>query len=205
VPNATASFSKTGKIVVRAAVPIAKGSNICLNYTKAPFWGTLQRQMVLENYRLIGACQCGRCRDPTELDTFTSGIYCQKCPNQKGILLPKNPLKIDSDWVCNSCSGRKPFRFILDLLKRSKFVRSVCPSLSTLDQSVAELEDFIHKNKNILHPNHYLMTEVKLILYGLYTIYGPRKGEAELDGRSVNRKEIFFNNYILNRSLFYFN
>ncbi len=93
-----------------------------------------------------------------------------------------------SDWVCNSCSDRKPFPFILDVLKRSKFVPDVRPSLATFDQSVAELEGFIRKNKNILHPNHSLMTEVKLILYELYTVIG----EEEPDVPSVNCKQPYY-------------
>ena len=40
--------------------------------------------------------------------------------NQTGSLLIENPLKVDSDWECNSCSDRKPYYpFIFYILKRS--------------------------------------------------------------------------------------
>ena len=49
-----------------------------------------------------------RCVDPTELDTFVSGLQCQRCNSNSGlqkspVILPADPSALDSKWVC--CGG----------------------------------------------------------------------------------------------------
>ena len=47
-----------------------------------------------------------RCVDPAELDTFVSGLLCQRCsPENKCPILPADPSAPDSKWVCGGECG----------------------------------------------------------------------------------------------------
>jgi len=104
VANATRSFTVQGKIVIRATVPISRGENISLNYID-PLWGTTNRQHILKQGKFF-QCQCERCKDPTELGTFLSGLSCPhcKCVKHGAILLPQRPLQTQSPWECTLCN-----------------------------------------------------------------------------------------------------
>lgn len=47
-------------------------------------------------------CDCSRCSDPTELQTYMSALHCQQCPD--GYVLPVKPLDKTSEWNCNKCT-----------------------------------------------------------------------------------------------------
>jgi len=166
VPNAIQTFTKEGQIVVRAAVPISKGSKITINHVSVPFYGTIPRQIDLENTRFI-TCSCQRCSDPTELGTFTSGIYCSKCPNQEGLLLPENPLVKLTEWVCNKCSDRKTEASIFEVMVdiEEDYGRLDKPFNRTV---VGKCEAFIRKYDKMLHPNHYYLVGAKRYLCHTY-------------------------------------
>jgi len=166
VPNVTYGYKENGQIVIRASVPITKGSKIYNDYTMGGFSFTMQRQLMLKKTR-FGSCSCQRCKDPTELGTFESGVYCFKCPNREGVLLPENPLNPESDWLCNKCFQREPFgrqKGQIDWLLRSAKV----DSMLLKPKSVRECEDYISKYESILHPNNAFMTQVKEILVDIY-------------------------------------
>lgn len=130
------------------------------------------RQSVLLKKTIFEACQCERCKDPTELGTFASGIYCPHCPKKEGLLLSENPLNPEADWVCNKCSKRKPLSFIANVLD------IVGPEWTVLNrESVSECEQFIEKYSEILHPYHYFLTDVKL---SLCCKYGKSQGETSI-------------------------
>ena len=46
-------------------------------------------------------CECERCRDPTELETFVSALICEVCEDD--FLLPTEPLDYLSTWTCGTC------------------------------------------------------------------------------------------------------
>ncbi len=104
--NAEYTFTITGKMLVRSTVPITKGSKITINYAANPLLGTMERLKLLETTRFLGSCDCQRCKDPTELGSFTSGIFCTKCPNHEGILLPEYPLEKDQTGFATSARQR---------------------------------------------------------------------------------------------------
>lgn len=164
IANTRNSFTKSGKIIVRAAVPISKGTKICFNYVDPLLW-TAKRQMELEQTK-FGSCSCQRCVDPTELGTYVNGIYCKMCPTLKGILLPIKPLKKETDWICNKCSDRKSDAFVANLL-----------SLPSHDwvrlnrHSIPDCLGFIQKHSGMLHPNHFFLIDVKFALCHISPMY----------------------------------
>ena len=127
--------------------------------------GTFQRQQVMKR-RKFGGCHCQRCSDPTELGTFTSGIYCFRCPNREGIILPEYPLNHDSDWMCNKCSDRKSAKFVNDLLEIAG------KDLDALDcGSVTECEAFVLNYEKVFHSNHSVLIQVKFSLFENYKFF----------------------------------
>ncbi len=46
-------------------------------------------------------CNCIRCKDATEMGTYSSALLCSKCG--KGIVLSSNAQIIQADWKCDKC------------------------------------------------------------------------------------------------------
>jgi len=163
VANATRSFTSKGDIVIRAAVPIPRGENISLNYID-PLWGTANRQHILKQGKFF-LCQCERCKDPTELGTFLSGLSCPHCKSVKqgAILLPQRPLQSQIPWECTLCSQTQTAKYVEDVVEK------IGQELVELKRgSVEDCERFLKKYDNILHPHHFYLIDVKLALCQMY-------------------------------------
>lgn len=177
VANATKTVTKEGQLIVRATVPIAKGSRIVLSYSNKPMWGTGKRHFDLEKTRFGRPCRCERCRDPSELGTLVSGIFCFRMSCQGGILLPKDPLNQESDWICNECGGPKELNFIKNLLVKSRM------EFDKMDRTaIADCEAFVKKFEVMLYPHHYLVVDRKMILMQLYWHYSGKGQHNLLNG-----------------------
>lgn len=73
-PNLYKSFTDSGQVLLRAMKPIAPGDHLSICYTD-PLWGTINRRHHLQTSKYF-TCQCERCQDPTELNTFYDGVKC---------------------------------------------------------------------------------------------------------------------------------
>ena len=71
-------------------------------------------------------CNCKRCQDPTEFETYYGGLYCTQCNTfnpdgelieMKGISYQEKPLQ-PSDWNCNQCEEKFPGDECREVLKR---------------------------------------------------------------------------------------
>ena len=104
-----------------------------------------------------------------------SAITCQKCfaLNKGGYFIPRNPLEEDSQWACNVCSETKPASFVQNLMEQ------VGKELVILkDGNSKHCEKFLKKYENVLHPNHFYLAEVKMVLCQMY---GHFQGQQILD------------------------
>ncbi len=190
VANAITSFTKKGKVVVRATVPITKGARIFLNYVEPmlPF-GTLRRQYDLLSQTRFEDCRCDRCKDPTELATYLSAIFCTKCPNQEGILLSENPLSMIGDWSCSKCSDRKSVTSIGDLMGRIEKDLDVV-NKDDNRENASVCEKYIKKYEKILHPNHYMLLSIKISLCHAYGKSVQRDPRCNRKGSSILNSKI---------------
>lgn len=108
LPNCYFSFDHYNgfKISVTAGRDIKKGEHLQIMYSNM-LWGTQMRQehLALTKHFL---CRCERCRDPTELRTYFSGLRCigPESSTCSDIQLPEDPLAEKTDWVCNKCPMR---------------------------------------------------------------------------------------------------
>ena len=100
------------------------------------------------------SCECVRCKDPTELQTFASAILCS-CG---GTVIASDPLDLtqDAQWKCEECSLTVP------ALQVATQERDVTMNINSIQRDdVRGLEDFLAQYKEVLHPNHASMMEAK--------------------------------------------
>ena len=80
-------FNPDLSITVRSAYGAEEGDSVSLCYTDS-LWTTAARRENLV-YSKDFLCNCDRCADETENETYLSALRCVKCP---GYFLPNNPL-----------------------------------------------------------------------------------------------------------------
>ncbi|KAJ9593991.1 hypothetical protein L9F63_014586, partial [Diploptera punctata] len=164
-PNCAKSFTSEGGLVVHTLEPVLKGQHLSISYTDT-LWGTANRRHHLNETKFFW-CRCPRCADPTEFETFFSGVRCfdKLC---EGYLLPESPLLEENDfanskWRCSRCSVSEPAHRILMVLER------VGMALNSMEKGDPRAcERFIAQYSSELHANHYYLTDVKLALAQLY-------------------------------------
>ena len=101
-------------------------------------------------------CQCIRCQDPTEMETFVSALICEVCEDD--FLLPTEPLDYMSTWTCGSCD------FFLSATDAEAKVDAIEDelSLATTKRDLKAIETFVqYYSGKILHSNHYLLMLAK--------------------------------------------
>lgn len=94
-PNTThTDHPRNHAITIRMTKDIKEGEMISLSYSYT-LQGTLKRRQHLKDSKFFW-CQCTRCKDPTELGTYTSALRCPKCNG--GYILTTDPLDQDAPW-----------------------------------------------------------------------------------------------------------
>jgi len=182
IPNTHRTFDADLNLVVRAAVPIKRGSHITSCYTES-LGTTVSRQEHLLTSKFF-TCNCPRCVDPTELGTYCSGFLCSTCPKdakpKKGasakkkpvdkIVLPDDPLSPSSDWKCVTCN--KPMD-PENLARMISVVSEEADELESNNPTVKSCEKFLEKWSSTFHPNHAILINIK---YALLHLYGSEEG-----------------------------
>ncbi|XP_075980489.1 SET and MYND domain containing, arthropod-specific, member 2 [Anticarsia gemmatalis] len=175
-------------LAVIATVPIAKGDLITATYSQS-LWGTLDRRKFLIVNKYF-ACECDRCKDPTEFGTHLGNIYCSMCNNpfsaknewRGAMLVSTDPMDENAPWKCEKCEHSilsKQMVWGNNALKQD---------LQRLDKTnPRDFEDFIDKYSQTLHPSNHLVVQAKL---ALVQIYGNYKGYtlSELSDPLLKRK-----------------
>ncbi|KAK4873758.1 hypothetical protein RN001_013118 [Aquatica leii] len=172
--------SESYKITVRASIPIKKGEHISTMYTHA-LWGTQARREHLKETKYF-ACQCTRCKDPTELGTYLSGLKCLGIDGQPcgGTQLPLEPCNDRTEWACDKCCIRLTNDEVAFLVNK---IGEEVDYVQLSNPTVKEMRDLLEKIQNFLHPHHYHVYSVKhslLQLYGYQQGYLPNQISDEL-------------------------
>ena len=99
LPNVYLSSTPEGIMKARASIDIPKYEelNICYAPCDAPF---LERQVSLQKSYYF-TCNCVRCKDPTELNTYFSNPKCLQCRDKSLIRSTRGSSIV---WLCKSCN-----------------------------------------------------------------------------------------------------
>jgi len=163
--NSRLTFSDDHVITILARTDIKKGDPIYHTYART-FNSTTIRRIGLFQGKHFG-CECVRCKDPTEFNSFSSAVLCS-C---SGTVIAEDPLDLtkEAQWKCQECSNTIP---ALTVACQEKDVIMDLNGIQKDD--VSGLEDFLSRYRKILHPSHAAMMEVKKSLsvgYGRFPGY----------------------------------
>lgn len=98
-------------------------------------------------------CCCLRCQDPTEMQSYLSGI---KCPNPSchAVMLPSNVMDLESPWICSDCQNTETSENIQDC---TNYCFNMLYDVSKSSEAgVKAYEELLIKLDEKLHPNHYI-------------------------------------------------
>lgn len=161
VPNTKHMFvGDDFTIVIVATTDIKKGEIISATYTQT-LWSTQERRQHLKSAKCFD-CDCPRCGDPTEFNTYFSCILCSKCRGYVTCLDPLNPA---SDWKCQTCSHMIKARQMVfgnDTIKRE---------IENTGKNIPSLEALLNKylkDDSVLHPKNCHVVQAKHALVQLY-------------------------------------
>lgn len=196
IPNCYFTFDSQNqyKLTMRAGRNIAKGEHLTNMYTHM-LWGTQMRQDHLTTNKCF-TCNCERCSDSTELNTFFSALRCLNDISGiacNGIVLLEHPVETDSNWLCNKCDERTDSAQVEVLL--SNIEDEIDDILIPNCPSVEKLEELILKFEQLLHPNHFHLFALK---YALSQQYGHQENSSlqQLNDDKLNRKMCICNELI---------
>jgi hypothetical protein len=165
--NTRLTFSDDHVLTILARTAIKKGEPIYHTYAHTFKTTTIRRIGLMSGKHF--ACECVRCRDPTELGTMASGVLCT-CG---GTVLPEDPLDLTQAavWKCQACGTSLPALSVsaqerTTLMERESLARDDVPGL----------EDFLARHRKTLVPGHASMLEVKK---QLSVAYGRSGGYAK--------------------------
>jgi len=158
--NTSVVITKDKQIQVKAQRLIKKGEEITTRYGGLNLGQPRRSQLLFDHWRF--SCSCARCLDPTELGTFNSGLSCT-IPHCQSFLLPYRALV----WRCHACNNTEPVDFVLKVIRDAEsFIRNNIGG--DVDSEV--LERTIWSLQTFLHPQHYLLAQIKLVLLNKYSL-----------------------------------
>ncbi|XP_057655664.1 SET domain-containing protein SmydA-8-like [Diorhabda carinulata] len=155
------------RVTFRAAMAIPKGEHITTMYTHI-LWSTAARRDHLMETKYF-KCTCKRCQDPTELGTYLSALKCIAGKDDEscgGWQLPITPTYTNGAWMCSKCKIKLPEQ---DIVKFINHLSHEVDKIMTKAPNKEELEDLLNKLLHFLHPNHYLLFNIKHTLIQIFT------------------------------------
>ncbi|KAF6204066.1 hypothetical protein GE061_002406 [Apolygus lucorum] len=165
VANTTHSiFPVDFKMVLRATVDLAEGSEVFCSYTSS-LDPTMIRRAALRCSKYF-ECDCDRCKDPTELGSHLSSIKCPSCDN--GLILSSDPLDPEAIWKCTHCDRTLQGQLVQRLYLK---IQNEVAELEYMDVSPGKLESaekVLRNYKSSLHPRHAFNQSIYLMLSQLY-------------------------------------
>lgn len=131
---------------VSAVRKISRGEELLTTYSQI-LWSTNTRRMHLALTKQFW-CRCDRCADPTENDTFMSGL---RCTNKtcNGVVLVTDPLSINAPWRCNKCEKGIEYQ---QILKMQDVIGSMVKNFFKCEHSAEEVMSFIEKRLSAVMP-----------------------------------------------------
>jgi hypothetical protein len=147
-------------VEIRAKEFVPKGAELTIQYTSSLQANCVRTQKLVKNW--LFTCDCARCNDnPTEFDTFLSGVKCQ-C---SGYLLYHLQ---DKAWICSdeACGRTESDDDVRDLLRGVEAKTETYSLFSPPEDWILHLNEALQ----LLHPNNYLVMNIKRILAQVFKL-----------------------------------
>ena len=126
---------------------------------------TIERRLHLKQTKNFD-CDCRRCTDATEYDTYGSSFKCQKC--KEGLIISNEPLNCESSWNCMKCHHKIQSTEIKSMLVK------VQQQMDNLNRtSPIECEEILKQMSKYVADSNLLVIEIK---YNLSMLYGNVNG-----------------------------
>lgn len=154
-PNMAKSFDKNGNLILWAPHEIPRNKNLSICYSDA-MWGTGDRQRHLMHTKLF-KCECERCQDVTEFQTYYSALKC-KNKNCAGFVLPLDLKNWHENWKCSACQMNVDKTYVSDILEKAG------ADLSAMEKTVPNCKKYIEHYQKWLPRRHFYISEVKIQL-----------------------------------------
>lgn len=120
----------------------------------------IRTYILISDFNLKSSFYFDRCTDPSECNTFTSGLLCQACHvrDNTSIVIPTDPLDDSQPWSCSKCHNAVSN---LEVEKKMAKLTDDIFNQECEDDEV-KFTDFLMDQRHILHPNHFLMTSTRI-------------------------------------------
>jgi len=178
-PNCSHSVFPNKTLALQAKMKILAGEEFTISYI-SPLQGLLKRKTKLRD-KWYFSCNCDRCQDPTELESFTSALICQECQIPSALVLPTSVEDLGSEWKCGQCGDSLTAEQVNQTENRiAQEMQKIEPS------SLVDYEAMLTTVSTTLHPTHYLTILLKRQLVGLYT-----KDITMLETKELERVKLF--------------
>jgi len=171
-PNTRHTFDPDNSINLYSTRKIKSGEIISATYTNS-LWSTMARRDHLKMSKCFW-CNCSRCSDPTEYESFVSSVKCSRCAGfsdqvQKDdlqFLVPEDPLDAESIWRCQKCTN----------IQKASQIKAgnmtISNELKELNRSkLSNMTNFLSKYENNLGPTNHHIVEIK---YAIVMMLGNR-------------------------------
>ncbi|KAK9882546.1 hypothetical protein WA026_021893 [Henosepilachna vigintioctopunctata] len=180
-PNTMHVFDKNHLMVVRASVPIKKGQDLCHSYARM-IWSTPTRIYHLSRTKHF-LCRCPRCSDPTEFGSYMSSFHCKAC---RGNVMPRNPLNLKSNWICEDCCT------IVNRIDIANTLIALGSIIGSFDkENLDDMLKFLNgRLLQLVSSNHEIVVELK---YRIVWIIGYKAGYewTDIDEQILDIKKRF--------------
>ena len=153
IPNLHRIVTGDGTIQVSAAIDINANDMLTDSYTGTmePYWKRFNRVNDLFHF----TCECGLCKDPTELGTFFSSPRCPVCP---GHYLCPRVCESKISFVCRKCNKTKSVSDIKDDLYEWEARLAIQDIFGQSSPRKIEIE--LNRVEIEFHPTHYIYYKV---------------------------------------------
>ncbi|KAL6429681.1 hypothetical protein ACFW04_007537 [Cataglyphis niger] len=188
VPNTRHHFDDHQRLYVSASLPIAAGEELTMSYTNLLLDTSSRRQFLKITKHF--SCNCRRCSDPSEFGSYLGALFCAK-DDCSGYLLPRNPLSLESSWICDKCQISMNHRQI-------ECIHSMLNTLvlDAIHKTPREILKFIETVLSKLIPKtNYIMMDIK---YHIISYFGrvPDLKWEDLTDADLSIKKMYCNDTV---------
>ena len=147
---------------VRSLARIARGEEITTQYVSPEKTTKVRRKLLYKKWMFW--CECARCRDPTESQSYLGALLCpeRRC---EAACVARDPTHQESSFLCLECGHTLTSDYVAATYRRAE------ADLRTPDSRydlIEHLERFLASYSHLLHPSNHLCISVKQKLGALY-------------------------------------